>query len=231
MNMTFQELLNSYIEEIPCTAKELAKNSDISETTISRYRKGERIPSSDSENLKRLASGIVLTGTQKGRNDMDAEKILRDLQATLPQEEKSLLYFKKFDLLLRELEVNVSQMAVALHYDSSYISKVRAGKRSPSDPGAFVEKICGYLARNFSGEEEISKVASLTGCTQEQLKQPQEYLQTLKGWLCQADTEKPDYISGFLHKMDSFDLDDYIRAIHFDSFKIPKVPFQMPVSR
>lgn len=229
--MTFQELLNSYIEEIPCTAKELAKNSDISETTISRYRKGERIPSSDSENLKRLASGIVLTGTQKGRNDMDAEKILRDLQATLPQEEKSLLYFKKFDLLLRELEVNVSQMAVALHYDSSYISKVRAGKRSPSDPGAFVEKICGYLARNFSGEEEISKVASLTGCTQEQLKQPQEYLQTLKGWLCQADTEKPDYISGFLHKMDSFDLDDYIRAIHFDSFKIPKVPFQMPVSR
>ena len=64
--MTFQELLNSYTEEIPCTAKELAKNSDISETTISRYRKGERIPSSDSENLKRLASGIVLAGTQKG---------------------------------------------------------------------------------------------------------------------------------------------------------------------
>ena len=54
---------------------------------------------------------------------MDAEKILRDLQATLPQEEKSLLYFKKFDLLLRELEVNVSQMAVALHYDSSYIPR------------------------------------------------------------------------------------------------------------
>ena len=69
--MTFQELLNSYIEEITCTAKELAKNSDISETTISRYRKGERIPSSVSENLKRLASGIVLAGTQKGRNDME----------------------------------------------------------------------------------------------------------------------------------------------------------------
>ena len=31
--------------------------------------------------------------------------------------------------------------------------------------------------------------------------------------------------------MDSFNLDDYIRAIHFDSFKVPKVPFQLPVSR
>ena len=40
-----------------------------------------------------------------------------------------------------------------------------------------------------------------------------------------------DYISGFLQKMDEFNLDDYIRAIHFDSFKVPKVPFQLPVSR
>ena len=31
--------------------------------------------------------------------------------------------------------------------------------------------------------------------------------------------------------MDEFNLDDYIRAIHFDSFKIPKVPFQLPVSK
>ena len=40
-----------------------------------------------------------------------------------------------------------------------------------------------------------------------------------------------DYVSAFLRKVDSFNLDDYIRAIHFDSFKVPKVPFQLPVSR
>lgn len=38
-------------------------------------------------------------------------------------------------------------------------------------------------------------------------------------------------MSGALQKMDEFNLDDYIRAIHFDSFKVPKVPFQLPVSR
>ena len=56
--MTFQECLNSYIKELGCSGKELAANSGISETVISRYRKGERLPASDSEYLKKLADGI-----------------------------------------------------------------------------------------------------------------------------------------------------------------------------
>lgn len=31
--------------------------------------------------------------------------------------------------------------------------------------------------------------------------------------------------------MDEFDLNHYIRAIHFDTLKVPKIPFQMPVSK
>ena len=42
--MTFQEQLNLYIEELSCSGRELAQNSGISETILSRYRKGERIP-------------------------------------------------------------------------------------------------------------------------------------------------------------------------------------------
>ena len=42
--MTFQEQLNLYIEELSCSGRELAKNSGISETILSRYRKGERLP-------------------------------------------------------------------------------------------------------------------------------------------------------------------------------------------
>ncbi len=33
--------------------------------------------------------------------------------------------------------------------------------------------------------------------------------------------KKNDYVSGFLKKMDEFNLDDYIRAIHFDQFQNP----------
>lgn len=65
--MTFQEQLNLYIEELSCSGRELAQNSGISETILSRYRKGERLPGADSDYLKKLAAGIALTAEQKGK--------------------------------------------------------------------------------------------------------------------------------------------------------------------
>lgn len=63
--MNFQECLNNYIIQIRCNGKELARNSEISETVISRYRKGERAPSADSEYLKKLSDGIIKTAAEK----------------------------------------------------------------------------------------------------------------------------------------------------------------------
>lgn len=229
--MTFQDCLNSYIEELRCSGKELAANSGISETIISRYRKGERVPAADSEYLKKLSSGIAKTAQEKGKPEIKEEDVYQTLLEHLPKENTEIFYYEKFDLLLKELEINVSKMAAALHYDASYISKIRTGKRAPSDPAAFVENVCGYVVRNCIGEEELKKAATLTGGTAEQLEDQETYFQTLQNWLCLADFVKTDYISSFLQKMDEFNLDDYIRAIHFDSFKIPKVPFQLPVSR
>lgn len=229
--MTFQEQLNLYIEELSCSGRELAKNSGISETILSRYRKGERLPGADSDYLKKLAAGIALTAEQKGKKK-DQESVLEVLLAALKQEEKSeIFYYQKFDILLRELEINVSKMASALHYDSSYISKIRTGKRTPSDVRGFAENVCGYIVRNFSGQEELNKIVALTGCDNETLMHPENSFILLQNWLCSGKFETMDYISGFLQKMDEFNLDDYIRAIHFDSFKVPKVPFQLPVSR
>ena len=229
--MTFQEQLNLYIEELSCSGRELAKNSGISETILSRYRKGERLPGADSDYLKKLAAGIALTAEQKGKKK-DQESVLEVLLAALKQEEKSeIFYYQKFDILLRELEINVSNMASALHYDPSYISKIRTGKRTPSDVRGFAENVCGYIVRNFFGQEELNKIVALTGCDNETLMHPENSFILLQNWLCSGKFETMDYISGFLQKMDEFNLDDYIRAIHFDSFKVPKVPFQLPVSR
>lgn len=229
--MTFQECLNSYIEELQCSGKELAGNSSVSETIISRYRKGERVPTADSEYLKKLSAGIARTALKKGKPEIKAEEVYQKFLEHLPKENAEIFYYEKFDLLLKELEINVSKMAAVLHYDASYISKIRKGKRAPSDPVLFAEDVCGYIVRNCFSEEERKKAASLTGGTVEDLEKQEIYFQTLQNWLCLADFVKMDYISSFLQKMDEFNLDDYIRAIHFDSFKIPKVPFQLPVSR
>lgn len=123
-------------------------------------------------------------------------------------------------------------MASALHYDPSYISKIRTGKRTPSDVrGGGAENVCRYIVRNFSGQEELNKIVALTGCDNETLMHPENSFILLQNWLCSGKFETMNYISGFLQKMDEFNLDDYIRAIHFDSFKVPKVPFQLPVSK
>lgn len=97
--------------------------------------------------------------------------------------------------------------------------------------GGVAENVCRYIVRNFSGQEELNKIVALTGCDNETLMHPENSFILLQNWLCSGKFETMNYISGFLQKMDEFNLDDYIRAIHFDSFKVPKVPFQLPVSK
>ena len=38
-------------------------------------------------------------------------------------------------------------------------------------------------------------------------------------------------MSGFLFKLDEFNLNDYIKVIHFDDLKVPSAPFQIPNSK
>ena len=175
--MTFQECLNSYIEELQCSGKELAGNSGVSETIISRYRKGDRVPTADSEYLKKLSAGIARTALKKGKPEIKAEEVYQKFLKHLPKENAEIFYYEKFDLLLKELEINVSKMAAALHYDASYISKIRTGKRAPSDPVLFTEDVCGYIVRNCFSEEERKKAASLTGGTVEDLEKQEIYFQ------------------------------------------------------
>ena len=62
--MEFGQLLDNYITDTRCTAKELANATGISASVISRYRTGERIPALESDIVKRLADGISkLSGT------------------------------------------------------------------------------------------------------------------------------------------------------------------------
>ena len=57
------------------------------------------------------------------------------------------------------------------------------------------------------------------------MQETEAAVQLLKQWMYQKGGERTDYVSGFLHKVDDFDLEQYIRAIHFDSLRVPKVPF------
>ena len=230
--MNFQECLNNYIIQIRCNGKELARNSKISETVISRYRKGERAPSADSEYLKKLSDGIIKTAAEKGIRDFKADKVWQTLRDSLEDNrDEPVFNSQKLDILLRELDINISRIAAFLHYDPSYLSKIRTGKRNPAHQQQFIEKICEYVASNYKDEQDRKKVTYLIQCNEDEITDSSLYRKKLREWLSSSKPEDVDYVSGFLRKVDSFNLDDYIRAIHFDSFKVPKVPFQLPVSR
>lgn len=230
--MNFQECLNNYIIQIRCNGKELARNSKISETVISWYRKGERAPSADSEYLKKLSDGIIKTVAEKGIRDFKADKVLQTLRESLEDNrDEPAFNSQKLDILLRELDINISRIAAFLHYDPSYLSKIRTGKRNPAHQQQFIEKICEYVASNYKDEQDRKKVTYLIQCNEDEITDSSLYRKKLREWLSSSKPEDVDYVSGFLRKVNSFNLDDYIRVIHFDSFKVPKVPFQLPVSR
>lgn len=230
--MNFQECLNNYIIQIRCNGKELARNSEISETVISRYRKGERTPYADSEYLKKLSDGIIKTAAEKGIRNFKADKVLQTLRESLEDNrDEPVFNSQKLDILLRELDINISRIAAFLHYDPSYLSKIRTGKRNPAHQQQFIEKICEYVASNYKDEQDRKKVTYLIQCNEDELADSSSYRRKLREWINSSMPDGVDYVSAFLRKVDSFNLDDYIRAIHFDSFKVPKVPFQLPVSR
>lgn len=57
------------------------------------------------------------------------------------------------------------------------------------------------------------------------------YMNLISSWLSDGTVNTYDSLSVFLEKLNEFNLDEYIRAIHFDELKVPTVPFQFPGSK
>ncbi len=59
----------------------------------------------------------------------------------------------------------------------------------------------------------------------------ENYLHILSEWLLHGSSDSSDHFASFLEKLDGFDLNEYIRAIHFDEWKVPTAPFLLPTSK
>ena len=229
--MNFKDKLNEYISRLECTAKDLAESSGLSAATISRYRSGERVP--DSEQLNALINGIIILAEQNGITDFSAEsvesKLLPLCTATQNFDYKKLR--GNFNTLLTVLPVSVSELSRRINYDASHISRIRSGQRQPADPQKFAADISRFIVRRYTSENELSVVAELIECSPKDIADESIYHRKLSEWLTSGNSVTKDYTFEFLQKLDSFDLNEYIRAIHFDELKVPSVPFQFPTSK
>ena len=229
--MTFGEQLNAYISELNCTAKELTDVSGLSASVLSRYRTGSRVPTTASEQFMQLVHGIATIANERGYSEFTVEKIQKTLEdclqdATFPYE----LFQINFDTLLTSLSINVADLSHFLNFDSSYISRIRNGQRRPSNPQDFAQNVSKYIAGHCSESDKVT-IAKLVHCTTDEINNDSLCRDKIIHWLLNEQFEKKDVVLPFLSKLDEFDLNEFIRSIHFDELKVPSVPFQLPTSK
>ena len=223
--MNFKDVLNKYLKELNCSQKRLSKESNLSETVISRYRNGERTPKKNSEQVKKLSSAIFNISQEKNKNNYTLDKIINDFDSTLSNDNfdyKSLS--NNLNTLIKELNINTNEMAKYIIFDASHISRIRYGKAKPSDPIEFSSKICSYVLAKYKNPEDINKLSLIIGCKKDDLS-TNNFHKILLSWLTSETTSAKNQISDFLYNLDSFNLDDYIKVIKFDQLKVPSIPF------
>lgn len=230
--MKFSQALSTQMERCDCTARELARASGLSAATISRFRSGERTP--NREDLERLIEGLVAVSAQHSHplNEEDlrtAFAACSDLRLFDPETLRTNL-----NHLLTVLLVSTAELSKAVSYDPSFLSRVRNGQRTPADPEKFCADVARFVARRFDDEKGMAAVAALIGTEPAALSDEGACFAAVAQWLAggtvPVDEDSESSVSAFLKALDSFDLNEYIRAIRFDELKTPTLPFTLPAS-
>lgn len=229
--MDFKKLLDDYMKQLDCTAKDLAENSGLSAATISRYRSGERIPEDGSGNFDRLINGIVSIAENKKIPNITVQSVSEAFSPYVRNNVDIAHLQKNFHTLLTVVPINISDLARFLNYDPSYISRIRNGQRQPANPTEFARKISIFVTKHFQTVEQKAVISSLINCPMEELSNYTDFQDRMTNWLLAGSGAVKDSMTVFLEKLDEFNLNEYIHSIHFNELKIPSVPFQIPISR
>lgn len=223
--MKFKEVLNKYLKELNCSSKKLSDESGLSESVISRYRSGERTPVKNSEQLNKLTKALFNIAKDNGKNKYTFDKIVSDFNSVLTSDDFDYTTFSNnLNTLITSLNINTHEMSKYIVFDASHISRIRYGKAKPSNPVEFSNKICSYILNRYKNPDDINNLMMIIGCKKSDLSNEKIY-STLFNWLTSEIVPVKNQISDFLHHLDSFNLDDYIKVIKFDELKVPSIPF------
>ncbi len=227
--MKFSEQLQLYMSELGVSSRELAREAGISESALSRYRSGDRTPSSDEEKLHTLAEALVRTATVE-EVPYTAEEIYRTFYEilgsglTVPYE----TYLSNLHQLMEIMGIRSNELARELSFDPSYISRILAGKRRPAEIRGFNAQVVAMVCKKAEERSREDTLSTLLGIPLEILKNPQHREEALLSWLGSNSEKVATHpVRRFLQEFDGFDLDEYMKSAHLDDVKRPVPP---PVS-
>lgn len=229
--MLFREKLNQYMVTLDCSAKEVSAVSGLSAATLSRYRSGERVPSIHSESFENLCDAIVALAKQKQKDITKASVVaaFQDCDDMITADRELLR--QNFNALIAVLNMNITKLCRYTNYDVSTVFRIRNGTRKPADPVQFAAAVAGYVSREMASTADKAVLAKLLDCPAKSLSDSAQCCEKLQNWLLAGKSRPQEDISNFLTKLNSFDLNEFIKAIHFDEMKVPSFPFQLPTSK
>ena len=222
--------IGGYLKKLRCTAKALAAAAGVSAIQLSRWRNGTRRPSM--EMLSRLADAIVSLSD----GELERESVLDALVGALPSvpKEQHDGMGRRLDLLLNSLKIRTSEIARVLNFDPSYLSRIRSGKRSPSNTSPITEGVSRFVVRRCASENERAVVAELIGAEAETLEDSACYEALLMEWLRGGEIDSRHHganLASLLQTLNDFDPNEYLSAIPADDAFLSDASAEMPKAR
>lgn len=231
--MKFCQQLSEYLCRLSCTGKELCALAGISAASFSRYKNGERVPELGTPAFEGLCRALGEIAEQRGYGDLTADAVraafaaCEDFVATDKEQLR-----RNFNTLVAAMGINLTRLCQYTNYDPSTIFRIRNGSRRPADSRQFAGAVASFVAREVVSPRELEALAELLACPAEDIADVSFRYTRLCSWLMQEQPARSEGdITDFLSKLDEFDLNEYIKAIHFDELKVPSMPFQLPTAR
>lgn len=230
--MRFCEQLNAWMTQLDCRARDLCARADLSAPSLSRYRSGDRTPPRDSAALDGLCRGLASLAAERGVSGLTEETVRAGFLACeeYAAADRSQLR-ENFNTLVEVMDLSISRLCRYANYDPSTIFRFRSGARQPAEPERFAESVAAYVSRELDDAPHRAVAAELLGGGPAELADRAVYCQRLRDWLLGSHAPRESGVGRFLTKLDEFDLNEYIRSIHFDELRVPTAPFQLPTSR
>ena len=220
--MTFGQVINEYLSTYNISAKLLSQKSGVSASTVSRLRNtAEGITMSD-EQLASIANAIE----ELSKNVVSADEVrVKLISSQNFKGEGVKIIPENLNLLIEQLNINVSELSKSLNFDSSYLSRIRSGKRKPADSLSFAKSISRFAVKKSTEKGMEKQLRELIGSNNKSLQED------IALWLCEGEIKRSSRIENFLTILNDFNLDEYIESIHFNDIKVPTIPFNIPVSK
>ena len=222
------------MRELDCTAKRLSELSGISMAQISRYRNGISVPDSESETIAALSRGLSQLAEKKGITAVTEGSIFSSFCASSYPAGSNFDYgvlTKHLDVLINTLGIRAASLSMYCNLDASTISRIRSGQQKPRDPFWLAQSVADYVARRYSGPSDQRKVMEVMNRTGSHFENIRSYSAALCEWLSGKKNEENAEVINLLDNMDTFDLDEFLRARSFGKVKIPTVPFHLPSTK